>query len=424
MSGWYSDQGPREGDRAEPWKRVLHHAKALNLSLAFEQAERLLSDELASRSDARPAGDNQLERLRAIVRINRGHYELRHFQVPTAPRAAPDGAGAAPERGIWSTAVRDGRVELRGATTTPAERVFVFVDQLLFRVIKTTPIADAAAGARRRFYWNFRQELLTHFPSQSALRIVTVHGPLSINGRTRHPLRVPEGKGDLPGLFSAGYVLNKKGVLCLRRDQDRDWQRKVLDAYERLSEYFQGRFGYSLMLCFGTLLGAIRDHDFIPHDDDCDIAWLSRESQPEAVRDEVVHIARTLVDDGWPVILNPLGMLKPFVGHHRGETELIDLQPFWIDDGMLYAQWGTRVPREQADIVPPATIDFKGHQVHVPRDAEGFLALEYGPEWHSPDPSYQPAPADDPEDVLRRARPTRIQLDQFLAYARSRFGNQ
>ncbi|MCF0197470.1 MAG: LicD family protein [Bacteroidaceae bacterium] len=125
-------------------------------------------------------------------------------------------------------------------------------------------------------------------------------------------------------------------------------------------------------LAYGTLLGACREHDFITHDEDIDLALLEEDRQrlfdtlPELMR-KGFCIAR------WD--------RKGCMSIMR-DGEYMDMYFFHKMTDKVRACSGNLMPSvflEETDFM-----EFKGLQILAPRDYEWFLRYEYGENWHIP----------------------------------------
>jgi len=60
----------------------------------------------------------------------------------------------------------------------------------------------------------------------------------------------------------------------------------LAESMHRLTCFFKEHFGYDLYLTYGTLIGSLRDNDFIPYDYDVDLSYLSsKTSKKEVVKE-------------------------------------------------------------------------------------------------------------------------------------------
>ena len=132
--------------------------------------------------------------------------------------------------------------------------------------------------------------------------------------------------------------------------------------------------GLRFVLTYGTLLGVVRENDFITHDEDIDLAIKVEDQEkllsilPQII-DNGFSIARYLKDDLLSVIRN---------------GEYIDIYVFSDYNGKLRVDGGLPMPLEYLDDLKE--IDFKGTLFYVPSDDIGALEFFYGKTWRTPIP--------------------------------------
>jgi len=206
--------------------------------------------------------------------------------------------------------------------------------------------------------------------------------------------------------LSGGEIISaKKGGLIRPIGSRPEWQNQVLTDYQHATKIFEEKFGRPLWLGYGTLLGCIRDQDFIPHDDDFDVCFLSRGSTVEEAANEYYDIFQTLVATGDIV-------RESMPGHFHwklSRTCAIDVFMIWHDeDGHFGYNFGGH--RDGLSFEPIKRHQFKGFDVWIPSNHETFLEFAYGPGWRVPDPGFQWRVSSDARAKLLRlkslARPT------------------
>ncbi len=191
---------------------------------------------------------------------------------------------------------------------------------------------------------------------------------------------------DLVERLEKGYIFDRRGKLALplsRRPQLRSFFR----IFGKLSAVFRRKFNYELFPMYGTLLGCIRDNNFIAHDDDIDFAYVSKFRAPEEVKREYLRMCSFLIDRGYigvasrtgfsirhpipvtiyPAWINAAGIFEPSFGYHG--------KPFTYFKGCL----------------DPVNHQLGRYHVKVPAAADQILAQIYGDNWRISDPGFDHA---------------------------------
>ncbi len=129
---------------------------------------------------------------------------------------------------------------------------------------------------------------------------------------------------------------------------------------------------FDLIPFYGTLLGIVREGNFIYGDDDVDM--LAPKSQRDAILRRVAQASDLEVTNSTPDILqldyNGIGPFDIYFYEPRGDDILLR----W-DGDLLYAA---------ADIFPTKPMEFHGYVVAMPRNPTGLLEQTYGDDWRTP----------------------------------------
>ncbi len=127
---------------------------------------------------------------------------------------------------------------------------------------------------------------------------------------------------------------------------------------------------FNFILTYGSLLGCIREGDFIEGDDDIDVFL------PFKDREKYIFAIKRLQ---LPIIIEDVGFVQINV-QNIGPFDVY----FYEDRGThLYTRWNN-ISMTKADILPPKKVSFKGFMIHIPRNSEKFLADCYGDNWRIP----------------------------------------
>lgn len=206
---------------------------------------------------------------------------------------------------------------------------------------------------------------------------------------SRHTVETGQSRsGELIDKLADGYVLNKYGRLQRSLAADHAWQRAIFDLYTSLRSDLRERFGVDLIPFYGTLLGAVREHDFIKVDNDFDTTYISTHSTPSAVRDEFRRICEYLIDRGYTLVVKPT--------HTRvmpaGEDRKLDIFFGWFNESdelqVSFGYHSTPVKRSD-DIFNYRDERLGTLTIPAPANAEAVLEQLYGPGWRVPDPGFK-----------------------------------
>lgn len=144
------------------------------------------------------------------------------------------------------------------------------------------------------------------------------------------------------------------------------------------------------VLAYGTLLGAVRESRFIPHDDDVDLLYASRGKDRESVVADLMQLRAQLQSMGYRVDLLLPNNLNMHVFHPRTGA-LVDVFPCWIEEaGLMLHMEAMKIRPIRPDIVHPGTsVELHGRIFPAPADPVAFLEERYGAAWKVSDPYFE-----------------------------------
>ncbi|MGE0484528.1 MAG: PqqD family peptide modification chaperone [Gammaproteobacteria bacterium] len=201
----------------------------------------------------------------------------------------------------------------------------------------------------------------------------------------------------------AGVAVRRLGDYA---PSERDALAAAIAAFARL---FQDEFGLSVYLTWGTLLGAVREGDFIAHDLDVDLAYLSAARSDYEVVEEHELIVRVLAARGLAVRPASRGQMHVDVAGARDRPDAFDLDIWttWVRDGRYYHYPDIKGELPADAVVPLVPRLLRQAEVLAPARPEALLDQFYGADWRTPDPGYAWYPRYHGDDVFEFLRAPR-----------------
>ena len=134
--------------------------------------------------------------------------------------------------------------------------------------------------------------------------------------------------------------------------------------------------GVKLILSYGTLLGAVREHDFIGHDSDMDVMIWQKDFQK--AWDSIPELEKR------EVRLHCYCLPWIFTFEYKGETCDVDVlqEAIW--------PWNIRYCLTHLEYIPKSffenttTMEFLGETFTIPANPEKILEYHYGKTWRIP----------------------------------------
>ena len=318
------------------------------------------------------------------VRARSGSPQHRALEVETAPvsQVANSDYG---EDGRFAVEITQTGALITGWLGGPhSHEVSLCVDGREFKQVDVKLVEGTWELLRPTFRYSIKHPTLDHFPTESVLS-VRVNGaaiPTS-GGASGVRLSVPHGDGALFAPATVPALLTKKGTLAEDVGPASQGRLTAMGSYALARDVFEERFKRPLFLLYGTLLGCVRDGDFIAGDDDLDVGFLSSAADPESMKAEALHLMDQLIGLGFDVGIRVSGgVFKLYI-----EERELDVYPVWFANGRAWAYSDIAATRE--DFAPLTTTEFKGVQAYLPASPESVLVGTYGPDWRIPRPSFR-----------------------------------
>lgn len=185
-------------------------------------------------------------------------------------------------------------------------------------------------------------------------------------------------------------ALNKHGRMLADFDtQSPEARQHLISQLEQVLTLLNSVGQVPAYLCYGSLLGAIREGRPIGHDCDFDIAFLSASTHPMGAIADSLRLERMFVRDGWTSQRISSGTFTLRCLSPDGGTVGIDVFASFYVDGFYHLVAAVRGKLERSALLPLGTTQLEGHILPAPAQPSELLRLTYGPDWRTPDPGFR-----------------------------------
>lgn len=186
-------------------------------------------------------------------------------------------------------------------------------------------------------------------------------------------------------------VVNKWGWLGIALDDMSDeLQTLIIERTRQLIDQLD-EAGFRPFVVGGTLLGGVRDGRLLPHDDDADIAYLSRHTNPADVAIEAFAVGHLLNKLGYEVKRHSATHMQiMFRDAEATVLHYIDVfTAFFTADGRINQPFHVRGTMQPDDMLPFSRTEISGVSFPAPANTDRWLTINYDAHWRTPIPGFQ-----------------------------------
>lgn len=214
-----------------------------------------------------------------------------------------------------------------------------------------------------------------------------------------------------------GYVFDSNGEFNVSLRKNENIRKESFDLYYKLNDFFEEKLSYNLFACYGTLLGIVREKNFIFNDGNFDCAYFSREHNKEAVIHEFKSIAKMLIKNNYYV--------KVYNSHIEvsidESKQYINIYCSWLNEDSEYMlsfnYIGNKLVNREG-LFEIKTSSILGYEILIPKDYKGILNQIYGKEWEMPDFGFEWNTTDVEESFLSYNDRNEIYWEQYYLKAK------
>jgi len=159
---------------------------------------------------------------------------------------------------------------------------------------------------------------------------------------------------------------------------------KAVEDIVRLAAEVSSQADCQITLSYGTLLGAMRGGNLVPHDYDFDLAFFPNSMKGEdliATSKKVIQVCKNL---GLRTKEESHGHLTAFI-EISGVERAVDFFAGWVSSGLLMHYFAINGEISESDFFPIKTGFLCGIRVPIPRNPSKVLQAIYGDSWEFPD---------------------------------------
>jgi hypothetical protein len=271
--------------------------------------------------------------------------------------------------------------------TTPGERLPSVVDVLMegFRTVSLSTVGERADLGLVELHWPPSLAGALSGRAAVVLRDAVDH---EVVGSVDAVFTDDDRRLDLRDAQGRWQSVNKWGRLGVSFDgleAAGELHQRLYARMQALIADLRGT-GVEPFICYGTLLGLVRDGRLIAHDDDADLGYLSAHENPADIVAESYAIERALLERGHSVIRHSAGHLQLHFQAEGLPDHYLDVFTACRVEGRTYLCF--QVGDEDLDLSDRVELAVDGHVFPAPADAERLLMATYGPGWSTPDPSF------------------------------------
>ena len=196
---------------------------------------------------------------------------------------------------------------------------------------------------------------------------------------------------ELVNKINEGFIFNKYGSLKLSIVKNNIWKESIFNLFYSLKNDIKNKFNLELIPIYGTMLAAVREGEFISHDNDFDTCFISEKISPNEVKNEFIKICEFLIEKGYKIRVKKTHIWV-YVKDRESFDFKLDIFISYFNKNNLYeiayGYHGQAVSKSQ-DFFKYTEVQLSGYTISIPSNYRKILRQFYGDTWEIPDPGFK-----------------------------------
>lgn len=236
------------------------------------------------------------------------------------------------------------------------------------------------------FSFYFDNNILSWIPRHCQLSVFCEDNPIKpgvIEYNSPKSLNDSDFTNSFGELYSISYKYPWSPALYVKfKNRSEVYIDETLDFASTFVQTVKNELDEICILCYGTLLGAMRSNNLIPHDDDLDLAIIVEANDSREAYKKFLSLLTKIAFHGFHVKLVNPGLVKIFKFVPAADQISIDVFLGWFDEsGKVSIHFLVDRGFTTKDLLPFRELSFMGRPFFVPNNPEVVLEYVYGLGW-------------------------------------------
>lgn len=249
------------------------------------------------------------------------------------------------------------------------------------------------------FSFYFNANILLCIPKHCRLSVLCEDNPIEprvIEYHSHNSVNSSDFINEFGEQYSISYKYPESPMLYVEfKNRSEVYINEMLNFASTFVKTIKEDLGEICMLCYGTLLGAVRSGNLIPHDDDMDLSIIVEAKNSREAYKKFLSLLTKIAFCGIHIKLVNPGLVKIFKFVPDVDQISIDVFLGWFDEsGKVSIHFLVDRGIETKDVLPFRELSFIDRTFFVPNNPEVVLEYVYGKGWKHENSAFKYTRAD------------------------------